>query len=191
MFLLFKHTNQGFTIIELLISMVMSGIVLGALVDTFITQRKTYALQEMITEMMLNARVGMEMITREVRMAGYDPAGTGFDGITYDVTQLQIRADLNGDGDTTDADETIIYSYDSTNLLLMRKANGVDEALSEHITSFTFDYLDSNGIATTTTSDIRQVQVHITARTPKPDLSYQTNNGYRTYTLTSLITPRN
>jgi prepilin-type N-terminal cleavage/methylation domain-containing protein len=189
--LLLKNTNKGFTLIELLISMVLSVIVMGALIDTFITQRKTYNAQEMITEMMMNARIGMEMITREVRMGGYDPAGTGFDGITYNPTQLQIRADLNGDGDTIDTDETIIYAWDGINLLIMRNANGANEALSENITSFTFDYLDSDGIATTTTSEIRQVRVQITARTPKPDLGYKVNNGYRTYTLTSLLTPRN
>lgn len=190
--LLLKNTNKGFTLIELLISMVLSAIVMGVLIDTFITQRKTYNAQEMIAEMMMNARIGMEMIAREVRMGGYDPAGTGFDGITYNPTQLQIRADLNGDGDTLDTDETVIYSYDNINKLIMRNANGVNEALSENITYLTpFVYLDSDGIETTTTSQIRQVRVKITARTPRPDLSYKMNDGYRTYTLTSLITPRN
>src|SRR5437870_3414376 len=104
---------HGFTLVELLIAMAMSGIVLGAAVNTFITQRRSYALQEQITEMTQVTRAAMELMTQEIRMAGYNPARASFDGITYDPTQLQIRADLNGDGDTADANETIVYSYNS------------------------------------------------------------------------------
>ncbi|MBL7208022.1 MAG: hypothetical protein ISS67_05820, partial [Desulfobacterales bacterium] len=60
-----------------------------------------------------------------------------------------------------------------------------------NIQTFTFDYLNSAGSATTTTADIRQIRITITARTSKADADYSANNGYRTHTLTSLITPRN
>jgi hypothetical protein len=39
--------------------------------------------------------------------------------------------------------------------------------------------------------DIRQIKITITARTAKPDPDYTANGGYRTYTLTSYLTPRN
>jgi type IV pilus assembly protein PilW len=188
---LYRKWEKGFTITELLISMVIGGIVLGALVDTFVTQRQTYDLQEQIAEMMQNARVGIEMISRDVHMAGYNPSGVVFNGITYNTTQLEIRADLNGNGTLDDTDETIIYSLDSPNRLLIKNANGVNQELAEHTTAFTFNYLDADGNPTTTSADIRQVQVQITTRTSKPDPDYAVNEGYRTFTLTSLITPRN
>ena len=107
------HNEEGFTLIELLIALAISGIVLGAAVNTFMAQRWSYALQEQVTEMTQGTRAAMELVTREVRMAGYNPARTSFDGITYDPTHVHIRADLNGDGDTADADETIVYAYNT------------------------------------------------------------------------------
>ena len=186
-----NSNEQGFTLVELLIAMAISGVVLGAVVTAFSTQRKAYDLQENLTEMVLNARVGMEMITREARVAGYDPSGAGFDAMPYQSTTLQIQADLNGDGDIVDDGETILYSHDTSLNQMQRQVNplgsGAIEVLAENIESLTFDYLDANGTATTTTADIRQVRVTITARTPEPDPQYTSNGGYRTYTLSSLV----
>jgi hypothetical protein len=63
--------------------------------------------------------------------------------------------------------------------------------LSDHIQSFTWEYLDANGAPTTAAASIRQIRLAITTRTAKSDPLYQSNGGYRTYTLTSVITPRN
>jgi type IV pilus assembly protein PilW len=182
---------NGFTLVELLIAMAISGIVLGAAVNTFITQRRSYALQEQITEMTQVTRAAMELMTREIRMAGYNPARASFDGITYGPTQLQIRADLNGDGDTADANETIVYSYNSATLQLMRDTGGGGQPIADNIEAFTFDYLDGAGNSTTTTANIRQTRLMIMTRTAQPDPHYSANNGYRTYRLTSLVTPKN
>jgi len=46
-------------------------------------------------------------------------------------------------------------------------------------------------LATADEADIRQIKITITARTAKPDPGYGLNSGYRTYTLTSTLTPPN
>jgi len=185
------HKESGFTLVELLIAMAISGIVLGAAVNTFLAQRWSYALQEHVTAMTQGTRAAMEMVTREVRMAGYNPARTSFDGITYDPTQVQIRADLNGDGDTADTNETIAYVYNPATQQLMRETDGSSQPIADHIQAFTFDYVDGAGTSTTTTANIRQIRITITARTATPDPRYAANGGYRTYRLTSLVTPKN
>ncbi len=185
------HKESGFTLVELLIAMAISGIVLGAAVNTFLAQRWSYALQEHVTAMTQGTRAALEMVTREVRMAGYNPARTSFDGITYDPTQVQIRADLNGDGDTADANETIAYVYNPATQELMRETDGSSQPIADHIQAFTFDYVDGAGTSTTTTANIRQIRITITARTATPDPRYAANGGYRTYRLTSLVTPTN
>ena len=188
---MFPNKESGFSLVELFIAMAISGIVLSAVVNTFLAQRRSYAQQEQVTQMTQETRAAMEMVTREVRMAGYNPAGTSFDGITYNATQVQIRADLNGDGDTADANETIVYSYNTATHQLMRDTAGSSQPIADHIQAFTFDYLDGAGTSTATTANIRQIRITITARTAKPDPRYSANGGYRTYSLTSLVTPKN
>jgi len=188
---MFRYKESGFTLAELLIALAITGIVLSAAVNTFIAQRRAYALQEHVTAMTQGTRAAMEMVTREIRMAGYNPAGTNFDGITYDPTQVQIRADLNGNGDTADAHETIVYAYNPATQQLLRETDGSSQPIADHIQAFAFDYVDGAGTSTTTTAHIRQIRITITARTATPDPRYAANGGYRTYRLTSLVTPTN
>ena len=189
-----------------MIAMTMGLIILAVLSSTFLMQRKTYDIQEQIVEMVQTARAAMDMMTREIRMAGYDPTGAGgFDGITHDANHLEIRADLNGTIDGTN--ERIRYKYETVDperLYQIRRATGSGhdttgswtfQPFAENIELFTFVYLKADGVTEVTTSaendDIRQIKITIIARTSKADSDYSANGGYRTHTLTSLITPRN
>lgn len=186
------NTEHGFSLIELITALGISGIVLAAVTATFISQSRSYDAQEQINGMQQAARAAMDIITREVRMAGYNTnGGLTFDGIIYDTTQIRVQANLDGDADTGDADEDIIYAYDTVDDVIERTTGGNTETLVEDIDVFTFQYLDESGTATTTSANIRQIQITITARTAKSDPNYTSNGGYRTFTLTSLITPRN
>jgi len=188
---LLESRQAGFTLAELLVALAISGVILAAVSSAFLLQRKAYDVQEQVAEMVGNARAAMDMIVREVRMAGCNPLGASFYGIPYSATQLQILSDLNGDGDTADANENIIYTFDATYLQIDRNTGGGAQPMAENIQSFTFEYLDSTGNPTTTTANIRQVRITITARTSEPDPDYSQNGGYRTYTLTSLVVPQN
>ncbi|MBW2568666.1 MAG: prepilin-type N-terminal cleavage/methylation domain-containing protein, partial [Deltaproteobacteria bacterium] len=77
MYYLSKNRESGFTLVELLISMTIGLIILTALSSTFLMQRKIYDVQEQMVEMVQTARAAMDMMTREIRMAGYDPTGAG------------------------------------------------------------------------------------------------------------------
>jgi type IV pilus assembly protein PilW len=185
----------GFTLTELMVAMGIGMVVLAAVTTTFMAQAKFYNAQEQINEMQQNARGALDVITRELKMAGYKPNGGTFDGVTYSVSQLMIQADLDGNGGIStsgSANEQISYAYDSTNKQITRKiGTGTVEVLADNITAFTFSYLNSSGATTATSSSIRQVAVSITAITAKPDLNYSSNNGYRTYQITATITPPN
>jgi type IV pilus assembly protein PilW len=185
----------GFTLTELMVAMGIGMVVLAAVTTTFMAQAKFYNAQEQINEMQQNARGALDVITRELKMAGYKPNGGTFDGVTYSVSQLMIQADLDGNGGIStsgSANEQISYAYDSTNKQITRKiGTGTVEVLADNITAFTFSYLNSSGATTATSSSIRQVAVSITAITAKPDPNYSSNNGYRTYQITATITPPN
>jgi type IV pilus assembly protein PilW len=183
--------EDGFTLIELLIAMAMTGIILATIFTFAIVQRQYLSTQEQVNQMVQAARATMDMLTHEIDITGYNPAKAPFSGVIYDASQLQLQADLNGDGAADDADENIIYTYNASTRQILRNTGDGDEPLADHIQAFTFAYLDANGTPTTTSAAIRQLQVTITTRTANPDRQYASNSGYRTYTLTSLITPRN
>jgi type IV pilus assembly protein PilW len=197
-----KNKESGFTLVELLIAMTIGLIILAALSSTFLMQRKIYDVQEQIVEMVQTARAAMDMMSREIRMAGYNPAGATFDGIPYnaDSSTIDVYADLTGNGsidNPTGSYEHITYLYDSANKLIRRNTNtgGGNQPFAENIELSTFVYLKADGVTEVTTSaendNIRQIRITITARTSKADSDYSANNGYRTHSLTSLITPRN
>jgi prepilin-type N-terminal cleavage/methylation domain-containing protein len=65
-------TNKtGATLIELLIALVLSSILVAAFYRTFIDQQKTYTVQEQVADMQQSVRVGIDQVTRQIRMAGY------------------------------------------------------------------------------------------------------------------------
>ena len=182
--------ERGFSLIELMAAIAISGIVLGAITATFISQSRSYNAQEQINGMQQAARAAMDMITREVRMAGYDPTDAGISGIVVcNATTIQVRADVvvPADGLTTGTNEDITYTFDDPNDQILRDA----DILVENIDLADFDCLDSDGLPTAIAANVQQIQVTITAITAKSDPNYTSNGGYRTYTLKSLITPRN
>lgn len=190
--------QNGFTLIEVLIALAVGGLLMTAVLAIFIMQNNSYTRQEQMTQMVQTARAAMDMLGREIRMAGYDPTGAGFDGIAYSAGKLRLQADLRGDqpgdppdGDTADPNEEITYRFDSVHLQIDRNTGGGNQPFAENIEEFTFDYFDREGRPTTVNSEIRQIRVRITARADRSDPRYGTNDGYRTYTLRSTITPPN
>jgi type IV pilus assembly protein PilW len=186
---------EGFTLVELMVSMSIGMVILAAVTTTFMSQTRIYNAQEQINEMQQNARGALDIITREVKMAGYKPNGGGFNGVTYSTTQLMIQADLDSDGaisTSSTANEQIRYVFDSANQRITRAVgSGSAQILAEHISAFSFGYLDTNGTATTVAANIRQVSISITAITAKPDPNYTSNGGYRNYIVSATITPGN
>ena len=185
--------RAGMTLVEILIAMAIIGVIMGALTNTLVTQRKVYTLQENVSGMTQQVQTAMEIITREIRNTGTNTTGATFTPVTYNATQLELRTDRNGNGNTNDPDEHIIYAYDATTRRITRDAGNGAQPLAENIQTFTFDYLDSANPpqAVTVSSAIRQIRVTVTARTATPDPTYTSNGGYRTYSLTSLIALRN
>jgi prepilin-type N-terminal cleavage/methylation domain-containing protein len=62
---------RGLTLIELLVAMVISAVLIAAIYRTFIVQYRTYTVQEQVVDMQQNARVAINRMMREIRMAGF------------------------------------------------------------------------------------------------------------------------
>ncbi|MBU4287938.1 MAG: prepilin-type N-terminal cleavage/methylation domain-containing protein [Proteobacteria bacterium] len=189
-----ENKERGFTLIELLIAMTIGLIIMAALSSTFLMQRKIYDVQEQIVEMVQNARAAMDMMSREIRMAGYDPSGLAGAGIVSATSNsINFTLDITDDAgtgppdeDTGDANENITYSlYTGDGIQkLGRKstAGAVNQPVAENIEDLQISQTGNS------------INVSLIARTTKPDPDYTDptyGDHYHRYTLTSVITPRN
>lgn len=74
--------QKGFTLVELLIAMALALVIIGSLSSSFIFQRKTYSVQEQITEMNQNARAAMDIMSRDIMMTGYGIAKSSYSNLS-------------------------------------------------------------------------------------------------------------
>ncbi|MCD6527864.1 MAG: PilW family protein [Desulfuromonas sp.] len=115
--------KYGFTLIEVLIAMLVSLFIMGGAYTFFNSQQKQTTIQTNVSDAQQTLRAAMDFMSRDIRMAGYDPESTGKFGITdiqfrdYDGTTLDANGssyisfawDRDEDG-TLDAGETVNYS---------------------------------------------------------------------------------
>jgi Tfp pilus assembly protein PilW len=184
-----REKNAGFTLMELLVSMGIGMAILAAVASTFMTQTKYLNAQEQVNEMQQNARAVVDIMLREIKMAGYKPNGGSVTAVAkFTSSELRVQADLDASGSINgSSNEDITYKYESVNKRILR--NSV--VLAENIDSFTFEYKKADGTTATSASDIRQIRITMTAKTAKPDPNYSANSGYRTYQLDGRVTPPN
>ena len=196
-----SRLDGGFTLIELMISIAIGLVVLASVATTFTSQTRAYSAQEQINQMEQNLRGALDIMTREIKMAGYRPNGGTVTGVvSYTSTSLTIQADLDGNGTllasgtgSDTANEQIAYNYDSVNKKITRQVgSGTAATLAENISAFSFAYYQSSGATlATSASNIRRIKIAMTGKTVKPDPSYASNGGYRTVDLSAIVTPIN
>ena len=127
--------NHGLTFIEVLIAMLMGLLVLGAVLNIFVSQNRTNAVQQEVAYAQQNVRAAMDLMAREIRSAGYDPTLSALIPIpAATATSIQIRADFvnGGDGATADAGEDVTYSEvtDASGTCLVRNDTFATTTLS-------------------------------------------------------------
>ena len=88
----------GFTLVELMIAVAIGAFVIAALYALFVGQMRQFMYQDAQMEMHQNMRLGMDIMSRTTRMAGY---GTG----------SSTRGPF-GDGGDQDASLSAVISYD-------------------------------------------------------------------------------
>ena len=187
---------RGFTLVEILVAMVVSGIVLSGIYSTYQSQQRSYILQEEIAQVQQNLRAAMYLMSRELRMAGFNPsgsAGTGIVALEWTNTSLRFTKDDNGDGDVTDSSEDLTYSlYTSGGIQkLGRKNPTTNQPVAENIQELWLVYLDANNIVTATLSEIRSVEITLVARTGRTTIDYVNTLTYSNKSGTKTFGPYN
>lgn len=151
----FSEKEKGFTLIELLVTLAISSIVLLMIGQFFISTNKANTIQEKVAGTQQSIRASMELMTRDIRMAGLDPTGdasnAGFvnnssNDDETDSDSISIRYDYNGDGS---CDVDVCYYLDGEKL--MRRNGGSNQPLTEENTIRSVDFVYTLNDDTTTT----------------------------------------
>lgn len=208
------NLEPGFAVLEFLIASTIFIIVVLAVYLMYETNQATFAKGEKDADLQQNARVAMDRIIRELRMAGFDPQAaiipTPCATAIQSATATSIRFITNTDEDATP--ERVEYTYDSRQKKIKREAwpsltgsncfddwssSGGAKSLAEKISSVTFVYRDASNacipnadctpgtVAAADLGNIRRITISITASDTLP------NQEIRSYTMTSEVKPRN
>jgi prepilin-type N-terminal cleavage/methylation domain-containing protein len=202
--------KKGVTLIELLVVLVISGIVIGGVYRVFISQTKAYSVQDGVAEIQQDVRGAMEIMVRDIRMAGFQSRSFG----SAAIADTPIVPPLSNNSITVNyvyagITNTVTYALAGTDLI--RTINAVPETLLNNVTTLDFRYgIDANedkvidGIDGETgvipdnafvqaagvgTAKVFAIRIALTANpsSPNPDVTKVVSPR----TLISVVTPRN
>ena len=116
------HDAAGMTLVELLVGMVLG--LAGAAAMTALLRVGTAAWERAgaSAEVAIEVAGAVDQLTRDVRVAGYDPAATGFTALPITASdRLELAADLDGNGSIDpDSEERIGYRWSAASGSLSR-----------------------------------------------------------------------
>lgn len=122
------NNKHGFTLIEIVVAMAVTFIVAAAIFATYRAQQMTHITQRELVSMNQNIRSAAYFITRDLRMAGYDPEwDSGATILVADEGAFQFQADLNGDNEIQNNE---VFRYALTN---DANGDGVADGLPCHL----------------------------------------------------------
>ena len=160
---------RAFTLTEVIITSTLTGIVVAAILSTFLMMGRTGANIRNYTELEAQARKALEVFARDVRMAGNVSWNGGSPSDATNVTLALPNATLPA----SNTEITYFWDTDSTSATyrcFCRKAGAYDSTnvptvLVRNVTVFHIYGFKIGGGTTTATNalDTKQVQLNLTA----------------------------
>ena len=116
--------KRGFTLVELMIALFVSGLVMATVVSVYIAQTRSYSEQDDIANIQQGLRGALVLLPMDIRLAGCDPTESNNPGIIAATrTRFQFTRDIGGDsvnantgdGDVIDDSENIAFGLAAAN----------------------------------------------------------------------------
>jgi len=89
------HGQQGFSLIELMIGLVLGMFVIGVIVTVFVQSKHNFNQDEQIAQMQENGRYALQLLSREVSHAGFLGGMSAVDTITLDSNTTVFSTSTN------------------------------------------------------------------------------------------------
>jgi Tfp pilus assembly protein PilW len=141
--------NGGTSLVEMLVGVAIAGVFSGGAHLFLASVLESARVLEVAGEAEESARVGIHLIERDLRGAGYGSPDALRPGLQLaSRTQVRIASDLNGDGDTADTNEVVGYGLDAARHLLTRsQGSAAPQPMIEGVADdgLVFTYFDAAG----------------------------------------------
>ena len=182
--------SSGFSLVEVLVALGISGVVAWAILSLQINQSKSAAVQAEVVAMQQGLRGSMTLLTTELKKAGYDPTNTAGAGIVDATsTLLYYTSDNdpsgNSNGALTEAGEHAAFCFTANTLrfvegnsTIANPCDTVNPVVMADLQMVEFRYLRNDGTVAATPAEIRMVQVTLLGRTRNPDPNYKNTSSY-------------
>lgn len=173
-----RKTQQGFSILELLIAITVTLIVMSAATTLLATSLRTRTRENKRSEALTDAQRALSMMSREIGNSGYGLNGNGIAAGDSGTASIRVRADLNNNlilaVADLEADEDVRYVFQSNNRTIVRysplpAANPTTTVMAYDVTFMQLSYFDANGVAITDSSqysNAERVRVEIRVELP-------------------------
>lgn len=138
-----RGVQSGLTLVEIMVAIVISLILTAGIIQLFLGTSQTYRFQEALSRIQENGRFAMEVMSRDIRMAGYWGCGTAdlasvtnilndSDEYTWDFsTPLEGHEWSDGSNDWTPAvDSAITDPMDGSDILTLRSTDDSGATIS-------------------------------------------------------------
>ena len=144
------RVDAGLTLVELMVATALGLLTMAAFTALLTTLLAARARAAESADTMLAAAGALDQIVRDVRLAGYDPAGRGIVAISgASATTVVLAADLDGSGDVDPAsEEQITYRTAGGGDTLQRVVGQQSLPLLSDLApdGLRFGYLDLDGV---------------------------------------------
>ena len=121
----FVASERGFTLVEMIVTVIVLGIVLIVVNQVFFSTTRLYGNTSVRAGQQMSARAGLSVMANELRTAGCDPAfpPAGIQAVLGAAADtVHVQADLTGDGaiQLAEPSEDVTYFYDAGQQAVMR-----------------------------------------------------------------------
>ena len=164
--------SRGFSVIELVVALAVMLVVMSGVIGLFAVLNRTYTTQNVAAAVQQVTRAGINIMTRNIRMAGFNPLDIDTIGI-IEATPHKIRFGLDWDGNgQIEADavrkEDIAYLLNSKQQLIQQYNgnNASNRSLVDNVSDLKFKYLDVDGLETNDVGEVRTVEISLTVQEP-------------------------
>jgi type IV pilus assembly protein PilW len=165
-----KIGSDGFTVVEVVVALGVMLVIMVGIISLFASLNRTYATQNAAAAVQQVARTGIDIMTRNIRMAGFNPLNKKPIGIIEaSAEKIRFLCDLDGSGSIeADADprEDIAFLL-NRNKQLIKQNNGnrrSNRSLVDNVSDLKFEYFDADDQEANSIDDIRTVEITLTVR---------------------------